>query len=616
MKSIYILLILLYITETKAQITVYSENFDSGSGGWTSVDIADATDQWTATNGYMQINGFGGSSDEDWLISPSVNLNNQNNEYLMFDYQDGFNGNLIELFYSVNYNGGGSVSDVQNATWTAMPLNLLDINGTSCFSFLFQRNPAIDISGINGSSVYFAFKYTGATFNSKQYRIDNFHIEADYYQGVQSYINNGGSCDSLKSEICKLLQQNIEVLAYSDTIYDTWDALLITDKRMNDAGTAEIVWDMFTDKPAATGEFEFDHCSDRDNGSCSNVEGNCYNREHTFARSWWGGTTVYPDDTINFDLHHIAPADKNMNYAKFNYPPGNVSSANITGSNGFKVGTNSSYPCSSMQYFEPIDEYKGDYARMFLFVATRYENEIASWYGSNSNGDCALTGAAYPGYAAWMIDVLLEWHANDGVSQKEIDRNNAVYAIQGNRNPFIDNPQWVGFIWGDTAGNNCSQLANACVDTSLNQNGVTLTSNEAAASYQWLDCDNGFTPINGENSQSFTATANGNFAVEITLNGCVDTSSCIAISVLSLTENKNEGITVYPVPAKDIIRIDLMDELIDGEIKLFNMTGQCLFTDILRGLHTTVNIRNFPNGIYKLAIIQDSKRHNFIIVKN
>ncbi len=332
-----------------AQLTVLSEDFNTGIGSFTAIDVLDPTGVWTSNAGVMEMNGFGGTDDEDWLISPAIDLDVQEDEFLIFDYNDVFNGPLIELYYSTDYNGGGTVPDLQAATWSTLSLDVLDIAATTCFSTLYHPHRAVDISGINGGNVYFAFKYTSTAGASKQYRIDNFKILAEYYGSVHTYLDGGGSCEGLMNELHETIKTQQTVIQYTSSNYDLWDALLITDRRVNDAGTAEIVWDMFTDIPTGTGEFEYDHCTNRDNGSCPGGEGNCYNREHTFPRSWWGGTTAYPTDTFNFDLHHVTPSDRQLNTYKLNYPPGVVTTPVNTGTNGFKVGFNSTYPCASKQ---------------------------------------------------------------------------------------------------------------------------------------------------------------------------------------------------------------------------------------------------------------------------
>lgn len=438
-----------------AQTIVHSESFATGLGTWNQVSISDATDTWSVSSGYAEINGFGGGDDEDWLISPSINLSSQNAEYLLFDYNDNFNGNQLELYYSTNYNGGNTILDVQSATWQPLNDRLINIATTSCFTTLFQRHPAIDISSISGTNVYFAFKYTGTSSSSKRYYIDNVRILADYYAPILSSL----SCCNLKTALHNLIRNQTDNIRYTSSNYDVWDAMLQTDVRMNDPLTDTIMWDMFTDFPTTTGEFEFDPCSSRDQGSCPGGEGQCYNREHSFPKSWWGGGTTTSDSAYT-DMHHLVPSDRSLNSAKSNFPPGVVLSPTTTGTNGFMVGNNNTYPCgASMKYFEPIDEYKGDYARIYFFMITRYESNLTTWAPLSLQGDCALDGTACPGLEPWLLNLLLSWHFNDPVSQKEIDRNNAVYAIQGNRNPFIDSPNWVNLIWGDHLGNTCSSIA-------------------------------------------------------------------------------------------------------------------------------------------------------------
>ncbi len=452
--------------QSQSQVTLHEEFFNGSIGTWHSVSVSDTNDQWSNSNGVMLINGIGEENDNDWLISPAIDLNNTQREYFLFDYNDVNNGALIELYYSVNYNGSGQASDVNAATWNALPLRLLDIERLTCMSTLFQRHPAIDISFIQGTQVYFAFKYNGTSTVAKQYKIDNVHIEADYYNSILSSVPQNLLCADLKTALYHIIKIQPNVIHYTSTSYDVWDAMLHTDTRLNDAGTDTIMWDMFTDIPNDTGEFELDPCTGRDNGSCSGGEGNCYQREHTFPKSWWGGGGSYPSDTFYVDMHHLTPADRTLNIQKSNYPPGEVDVPSSQGSNGFKVGTNAAYPCdSTMKYFEPIDAYKGDYARMYLFMITRYEPHISSWDSIITESNCALDGQTYPGVEPWLLQTLLTWHLNDTVSQKEIDRNNAVYAIQGNRNPYIDHPEWVEYIWGNTIS--------SCESISLGVSGTT-----------------------------------------------------------------------------------------------------------------------------------------------
>ncbi len=209
-----------------------------------------------------------------------------------------------------------------------------------------------------------------------------------------------------------------------------WIAFEDTDKKANGK-----VWDMYSDIPGGTPPYEFTFGSDQ----CGNYsgEGDCYNREHSFPRSWFND--AYPMES---DLFHIVATDGYVNGQRGSFPFGEVGSATWTSLNGSKKG-NSSYPGYSGTVFEPIDEYKGDFARGYFYMVTRYEDEVSTW---NSP---MLNGSDFPAFSEWALSMLLEWHEQDPVSIKEVNRNNAIYLWQNNRNPFIDNPLYVEMIWGD-----------------------------------------------------------------------------------------------------------------------------------------------------------------------
>jgi hypothetical protein len=148
------------------------------------------------------------------------------------------------------------------------------------------------------------------------------------------------------------------------------------------------------------------------------------------------------------DLFHVYPTDGKVNGIRSNWPFGEVGNTTQVSTNGSKLGT-SSFTGYSGTVFEPINEYKGDFARTYFYMATCYENLIGNWV-SNGNAGSVLSGNSFPAYDQWYLNLLAKWHQQDPVSTKELDRNNAVYAIQGNRNPFIDHPEYAGTIWGFT----------------------------------------------------------------------------------------------------------------------------------------------------------------------
>ena len=205
------------------------------------------------------------------------------------------------------------------------------------------------------------------------------------------------------------------------TYSDLWTHFQSTDMKTDGS-----VWDIYS---TVTYQFITDQCGDY------NSEGDCYNREHSFPKSWFGGeiTPMYTD------LFHLYPTDGFVNGKRGNLPYGETLNPTWTSSNGSRLGV-SSVPGYSGEIFEPIDEYKGDLARTYFYMAVRYYGEDSGWPGSD------MVAGAEP--EPWALDMLIRWNTDDPVSQKETDRNEAVYDIQGNRNPFIDNDGYVSSIWG------------------------------------------------------------------------------------------------------------------------------------------------------------------------
>ena len=214
---------------------------------------------------------------------------------------------------------------------------------------------------------------------------------------------------------------------------DLWEDFKTTDKRPDGK-----VWDMYS----GTSNFEFG--TDQDKGSGGSKEGEFYNREHSFPNSWFGGK-IQPMYT---DLHHMYPTDKLVNNKRGNNPFGETNGSWKSEGGFSKLGT-CTYPGYTGTVFEPNDEYKGDFARTYFYMVTCYEEKLADWYANNTESQPTLDGNAYPGLSAWQLEMLMKWAKQDPVSEKETNRNNAVYAIQKNRNPFIDYPGLEEYIWGE-----------------------------------------------------------------------------------------------------------------------------------------------------------------------
>jgi endonuclease I len=214
------------------------------------------------------------------------------------------------------------------------------------------------------------------------------------------------------------------------TYASIWTHFQSTDDKENGK-----VWDMYSDIPGGNPAYSFTFITDQ----CGNysAEGDCYNREHSFPKSWFNDAAP-----MLTDLFHIYPTDGFVNGKRSNYPYGEVNDASWTSTNGCEVGT-SSYTGYTGTVFEPIDEYKGDFARTYFYMMVRYMDLVSSWNSDMLSGN---------DLAAWARDMLLEWDVNDPVSPKEIDRNNTIFQIQNNRNPFIDLPEFSNLIWGTGTG--------------------------------------------------------------------------------------------------------------------------------------------------------------------
>ncbi|MFA3791066.1 endonuclease [Aliiglaciecola sp. SL4] len=203
------------------------------------------------------------------------------------------------------------------------------------------------------------------------------------------------------------------------------------------------ILDIYAERPASNDPYTYSAGSDQ----CGNYsgEGSCYNREHAFPRSWFGGAI----EPMNSDVHHIFATDGYVNSKRGSYPYGEVGSASFTSQNGSLLGSARSGLGYSGTVFEPIDEFKGDLARAYFYMATRYENVIAGWDSNSSFVDAVLNGTANQVFESWFVDLMKTWHNQDPVSQLEIDRNDAAHSYQGNRNPFVDHPEFVAEIWGN-----------------------------------------------------------------------------------------------------------------------------------------------------------------------
>lgn len=261
--------------------------------------------------------------------------------------------------------------------------------------------------------------------------------QTSYYSSIEGV--KGGQ--TIKDALYNLIK-NVNTVSYGTGANSTWGAFYTTDVVI---GTTDVVADMYSPEVRHFGT----------KGAA--VDG--MNIEHSVAKSWWGGT----QNNAYRDLHHLNPSDATANSRKSNYPMGELTSVSWT--NGVMNVGKADIAGVSQNAFEPSDEYKGDFARTYMYMFTCYQNLTWTYTWM------VYEKSTYPTVKPWAVDLLLKWHRQDPVSEKEIVRNNAVYAIQGNRNPYVDYPRLADFVWGDSV-NYEFHLYGAPEDGSGNQGGA------------------------------------------------------------------------------------------------------------------------------------------------
>ena len=237
---------------------------------------------------------------------------------------------------------------------------------------------------------------------------------ANYYSSI-----NGKKGDNIRLALSSIISSHTNV---------GYDGLFNVYAKADMREDGKTLWDMYSDC-----EFTINSTS----GSNATVCG-CYNREHSLPKSWWGGGKAAQYS----DAYHVVPTDCRVNNQRSAYPFGECEGGTrLSNKARGKLGS-STFSGYSGTVFEPDDEYKGDFARHYFYMLTAYPNVDFTSGGG---------GAIFAGkgkLTAYGLALLLKWHRLDPVSPKELKRNDAVSSFQNNRNPYIDYPCLVEYIWG------------------------------------------------------------------------------------------------------------------------------------------------------------------------
>lgn len=241
---------------------------------------------------------------------------------------------------------------------------------------------------------------------------------AGYYDSAE-----GLTGEELKAALNEIISGHVK-FPYSSSSTDTWDVLKETDKDPNNPNNVILLYT----GASVDGTQEFNN-------------GNGWNREHVWAKSRGDFGTAQGPGT---DVHALRPANIDVNSHRGNrwFGYGNLD---------YKINNELVARLHVTNFtWEPRDEIKGDVARMIFYMATRYEGkngepdlEVIDYFPSNKQ-------TTDPVHA--KLSALLEWHELDPVDDRERNRNHIIYThYQKNRNPFIDRPEFVAAIWGESS---------------------------------------------------------------------------------------------------------------------------------------------------------------------
>jgi endonuclease I len=495
----------------------------------------------------------------------------------------------------------------------------------------YGKNYIYKKAGLVAGTTYYLFIYSARTICTGEpfYSTTSLDSNATTFTGSPGipafyYDPVGGlTCSSLKTSLYNIIKPTVS--NPNPTYTGLWSAYYISDDRLNDAANKTTVWDMYTDNPSGT-ECEFTFGSPyQDKGSSGTVECQRYNREHSFPQSWFGGAV----EPMRSDMFIAFPTDKKVNGQRANVPYGEVSSPTYTSFNGSKLGPNTYLTQYTGTAFEPISEYKGDFARSILYVATAYENLIAGWQG-NSNANDVLNGSTYQCFDNWYLKMLFKWHTQDPVSTKEINRNNDVYMIQGNRNPYIDHPEYVALVWECTG-----ILPVTLIDlTAQKNNGSVLLKWHATfeTGFKKYEIERGtdgsrfykIDEVEGRNLANYSFTDNNlpntntvYYRLKmIDIDGQFSNSKTVAIKI----SNNFSNALVYPNPTKEKLTIKLQQPVTrNSRLIISDLSGRIVLQQQVTSGQKIIDldVRPFAAGRYFIRISNHSELINqsFVIIK-
>ncbi|MDR2834860.1 MAG: endonuclease [Bacteroidales bacterium] len=403
-------------------------------------------------------------------------------------------------------------------------------------------------------------------------------IPTGYYNGAENLTG-----DNLRTFLFNKIKTHTQ-LSYGDL----WTAFQQTDKKSDGR-----VWDMYSN---CLFTFVSNQCGNY------NSECDCYNREHSFPDSWFHDAAP-----MHTDIFHMYPTDGWVNNKRGNLPFGEVGTATYTSGNGSRVGSARNGLGYYGNVYEPLTEYKGDFARTYFYMLTCYKDKISGWNSDMLLGD---------NFSNWAKNMLIAWSINDAVSEKEINRNNIIYTnFQYNRNPFIDCPEYARLIWDESyqqptitinSPQNNFSTSSSSVEVNFHINSVEQN---LQISYY---LNNTLINCTSESSVTINNLISGNNTIKLIVAShdcnCPLVSQQIIVQktgITSIEENKIEETKIYYNSDSDNIILSHPNKKIK-DVFVLDITGKVILKEQVNNLETNINAYKFENGIYIVSVHLES----------
>ena len=503
-------------------------------------------------------------------------------------------------------------------------------------------------TGLTPGTLYYFYVYsavdgcTGAPYYStadlEGNKATTNNIPAGYYNAAA-----GLTCANLKTALSTIITAGQTTLSYS-SLDNT--QIPVADTTRSDDGLRSIIWDIYSNNATGPEPFEFNSSQAPVGGFCGgttpSTPGVCWNKEHTFPQSWFGSTSP-----AVADLFIVRPTDETINGKRANYPYSIVG-----GSTTYKFPTTTStYPgvpildklgpstatgVTASVAFEPSDAVKGDLARSYFYILTRYQSNLSTWStaysgsGVNTVIDGTTGGGLYPSFQLPYLTMMYNWHVLDPVDARESNFNDLVYSQQNNRNPYIDHPEYVAQVFQCTGA-----VPVTLLDFTAQKNSSYVLLKWYAtfeASFRQYDVErstdgisfNKIGEVAGQNLANYFFSDNNlpknallYYRLKmVDLDGRSRYSKIVSVRL----NNDLSGALVYPNPTAGALHIKLNEAL--------QATSSLLITDItgrvVKQLQVNMNqsninmdIQNLSAGRYFIKIINNKQviNQSFVVIK-